>query len=149
ELEHGLFFQGSEGQPEIVSTAALAEAFRATGSSVKLVVLNACYSDALAEALLVHVDCVVGMRGSIDDAAARAFAACFYRGLGDSESIAAAYAQGCADLRVQGLPHSDRPQLKVRGDLDPSRIVLAPAASRRDSGLPYELSHADRLHTFV
>ncbi|TMQ07037.1 MAG: CHAT domain-containing protein, partial [Deltaproteobacteria bacterium] len=74
----GLFFQGTNGQPQLVSTAALKETFGAAGSSVRLVVLNACYSEVQAEALLAHVECVIGMSGSIGDDAARSFAIGFY-----------------------------------------------------------------------
>src|SRR5262245_36855152 len=48
----GLFFQAPNGDARIVSPAAIAETFGAAGSSVKLVVLSACYSEAPAEALL-------------------------------------------------------------------------------------------------
>ena len=51
--------------------------FGAAGESVKLVVLNACYIDTQAEALLAHVGFVVGVRGSIRDDAARNFAVGF------------------------------------------------------------------------
>src|SRR5215207_5506061 len=84
--EHGLYFQGPDGRAQLVSTAALEEAFGAAGASVKLVVLNACYSEVQAEALLAHVDCVVGMSGMIRDDAARSFAIGFYGGLGERES---------------------------------------------------------------
>src|SRR5262245_39814037 len=58
--QHGLFFQGRDGRPQFVSSAALEETFGAAGSSVKLVVLNGCYTEPQAEALLSHVGCVVG-----------------------------------------------------------------------------------------
>lgn len=77
----GLFFQSADGHAQLVSTAAIAETFGAAGASVKLVVLNACYSEAQAEARLAHVNCVVGMGGSIRDDAARSFAIGFYGGL--------------------------------------------------------------------
>jgi hypothetical protein len=83
--DEGLLFQGADGQPQRVSTAALQDTFDAAGSSVKLVVLSACYSEPQAAALLGRVDCVVGMRGSIGDDAARSFAIGFYGGLGDRE----------------------------------------------------------------
>ena len=80
----GLFFQGADGAACVVSATALRDTFGAAGSSVKLVVLNACYSEAAAEALLAHVDAVVGMAGSIRDAAARSFAIGFYGGLANA-----------------------------------------------------------------
>jgi hypothetical protein len=125
EPRHGLFFQGSDGRPQLVSTEALEETFGAAGTSVKMVVLNACYSEAQAKALLPHVDCVVGMSGSIHDDAARSFAIGFYGGLGERESIAAAYKQGCAAISLEGLRDRDGPQLVVRADVDASKLVLA------------------------
>ncbi|HEX2689073.1 MAG TPA: CHAT domain-containing protein [Kofleriaceae bacterium] len=125
EPRHGLFFQGPDGRPLLVSTAALRETFGAAGASVKLVVLNACYSEVQAEALLAHVDCVVGMRGSIHDDAARSFTIGFYGGLGERESVAAAYRQGRAAIRLEGLRDADRPRLKVRPGVDADGLVLA------------------------
>jgi CHAT domain len=125
EPQRGLFFQGSDGRPRLVSTEALEETFGAAGASVKLVVLNACYSDGQAKALLPHVGCVVGMSGSIHDDAARSFAIGFYGGLGERESITAAYRQGCAAISLEGLRDRDRPQLAVRADVDASKLVLA------------------------
>jgi hypothetical protein len=128
EQRHGLFFQGAGGRAQFVSAQAIEETFGAAGSSVKLVVLNACYSDVQADALLAHIDCVVGMSGSIRDDAARSFAIGFYGGLGERESVAAAYKQGRAALSLEGLPDGDRPQLKVRAGVDATRLVLAQAA---------------------
>ncbi|HEX7842651.1 MAG TPA: CHAT domain-containing protein, partial [Kofleriaceae bacterium] len=130
--QHGLFFQGADGRPQLVSTGALGDAFDAAGSSVKLVVLSACYSEPQAAALLSLVDCVVGMRGSIRDDAARSFAIGFYGGLGERESVAAAYKQGCAAIRLEGLPDADRPQLQTRRGVDAAQLILAsaPQASR-------------------
>jgi hypothetical protein len=123
--QQGLFFRGPDNRPLLVSIAALEETFEAAGESVQLVVLNACYSDPQAGALAAHVDCVVGIAGSVLDDAARYFAIGFYGGLGERESIAAAYKQGRAAISLAGLREGDRPKLKVRGGVDASRIVLA------------------------
>jgi len=125
EMGHGLYFQGADGRAQVVSAAALRDTFGAAGASVKLVVLNACYSEPQAEALVAHVDCVVGMAGSIYDDAARSFAIGFYGGLGERESVEAAYQQGRAAIGLEGLAHSDRPQLKVRSGVDAGQLVLA------------------------
>jgi hypothetical protein len=126
----GLFFQGSDGRPQRVSAKALQETFGAAGASVQVVVLNACYSSAQAQALLAHVDCVVGMRSAIRDDAARSFAIGFYGGLGERESIAAAYRQGCAAISLEGLPDAARPQLAVRDGVDAEQLVLAADIAR-------------------
>jgi hypothetical protein len=121
----GLYFQGPDGRPQFVSAAALEATFGAAGSSVQLVVLNACYSEPQAQALLAHVDCVVGMSGSILDDAARVFAVGFYGGLGERESVEAACKQGRAAIHLAGLRDHDRPQLAVRRGVDARRLVLA------------------------
>lgn len=131
----GLLFQGPDGHARWVSAAALSQTFGAAGSSVKLVVLDACYSEVQAEALTTHVDCVVGMRGSIRDDAARNFAIGFYGGLGAGESVAVAYHQGCAAISLEGLHDGERPQLKVRGGVDANQLVLA-AMSLRGPSVP-------------
>ena len=122
--QRGLFFQGPDGRAQVVTAQALHETFGAAGASVKLVVLNACYSDVQAEALRAHVDCIVGMSGAIIDDAARNFAIGFYGGLGERESIAAAFRQGCAAISLEGLRDSDRPQLRVRDGVDATKLVL-------------------------
>jgi hypothetical protein len=120
----GLFFQGSDGQAQFVSAAALEETFVAAGASVKLVVLNACHSAVQAAALVAHVNCVVGMGGSIRDDAARNFAIGFYGGLGECESVAAAYKQGRAAISLEGAHDGDRPFLYHRHDVDPETFIL-------------------------
>jgi hypothetical protein len=122
--QRGLFFQGPDGGAQLVTAQALRDTLGAAGSPVKLVVLNACYTDAQAEVLGMHVDCVVGMSASIGDDAARNFAIGFYGGLGERESIAAAFRQGCAAINLEGLRDSARPQLTIRDGVDASRLVL-------------------------
>jgi len=123
--QRGLYFQGPDGRPRLVSTAAIRQTFGAAGKSVKVVVLNACYSDVQAEALLMHVGCIVGIRGTIRDDAARSFAIGFYGALGDCESVAAAHRHGCAAMGLEGSSDGDKPLLRVRDDIDAELLVLA------------------------
>ncbi|HEX7837219.1 MAG TPA: hypothetical protein VF469_07130, partial [Kofleriaceae bacterium] len=150
----GLAFQTAGGDAQMVSPAAIAETFGAAGSSVKLVVLSACYSDGPADALLAHVDCVVGMSGALHDDMARAFAIGFYGALGELESVAAAYRHGNAAISLEGLPEVDRPRLKVRNGFDATQLVLAAAAPVVRVALPcpypgmrpYAADDADHFH---
>jgi WD40 repeat protein/nucleoside phosphorylase len=121
----GLYFQSPEGNPQLVSTEALEATFGAAGSSVKLVILSACYGEVHAEALSRHVGCVVGVSGAIADDAARSFAIGFYGGLGERESVASAYQQGCAAISLVGLSDRDRPTLVVRAGIDADKLILA------------------------
>jgi WD40 repeat protein len=123
----------------VVSPEAVAQTLSTAGTSVRLVVLNACFTESVADVLLAHVDCVVGVRGSIHDDAARIFATGFYGALGEQESIAMAYEQGKAAMNLEGLRDADRPQLKVRGGFDSSQLILAAVepSLRRDVRCPY------------
>lgn len=110
----GLTFQGANGQPQLVSPAALRQVFGAAGSSVRGVVLSACHSEVQAKAIVEYVDFAVGMGGSISDHAARSFAIGFYGALAGGESIDAAYHHGRAAIEVSGLREGEIPRLSMR-----------------------------------
>jgi CHAT domain len=150
----GLVFQAANGNAQRVSPAAIAETFGAAGASVRLVVLSACQSDAAVEALLAHVDCIVGMSGALNDDMARAFAIGFYGALGEHESVAAAYRNGNAAISLEGLSVVDRPRLRVRAGVDASQIILAATTPLFRVALPcpypgmrpYAADDADHFH---
>ena len=151
DRQYGLLFGNEDGRSQLVPTEAIAEAFRAARSSVKLVVLNACYSDVHAEALLAHVDCVVGVDGAIRDDAARRFSVGFYGGIADRQSVKAAYEQGRAGIRLDGLPDGKKPQFRIRDGLDADHLVLADISAPpvNERALPYDIVDADRVNDFV
>jgi len=92
---------------------------------VQVVVLNACWSDAQAAALLDHVACVVGMTQEVTDAAAIAFATGFYRGLAAGEAVAAAVALGRAQvtLETSSAEQARLAQLRVREGVDAAGAI--------------------------
>jgi hypothetical protein len=122
----GLLLQDEQGQPQPVSARGLAGMLDAAGGSVRVVVLNACYSAAQADALRKKVDCVVGMDGAIGDDAARAFAIRFYGALGNRRSVGNAVAQGVAALAAKQLPDEMVPRCLARDGVDPQQLVLFP-----------------------
>ena len=73
----------------------------------------------------MHVDCVVGTRGSGVPEACLAYAVGFMGALGDHESVAAAHKQACAAIHLEGLEGAAPPQIKVRPGVDAHRLVLA------------------------
>jgi hypothetical protein len=81
----GVVFDSANGRSHVVSPEAIAQTFGAVGAKVRLVLLYAGYTAPIAEALLAHVDCAVGMSGVICDAA-RSFAIGFYGDLGEHEA---------------------------------------------------------------
>lgn len=134
EGRHGLAFQRPADQAQLVSTAALEETFRAAGASVRLVVLNACYTDEQANALLHDVDCVIGTHATIRDDAAMKFASGLYSSLGEGESVAAACRRGLAAISAEGMGDGERPRLRVRDGIDANQLVLT--ANRPASTTP-------------
>jgi len=78
----------------------------------------------MAEELRGVVDCVVGMRGAIGDAAARSFAVGFYRALGHRRSIGNAVEQAVATLAAKQLPDAHLPTCRTRDDVDADELKL-------------------------
>ena len=107
-----------------VSERALAQMIASAAPSTRVVVLNACFSDALAESLRHLVDCVVGMNGAISDDAARSFAVGFYRALGNWRSIGNAIAQAIATLAAKRLPAEHIPVCRTRKGVNADRLFL-------------------------
>jgi hypothetical protein len=118
----GVYFQAVDGSAQLVQAKALARAFAAV-SSVKVVVLDACYSEDHASSIAAHIDCVVGVAGETVDGAATSFASLFYGSLGEGESVAAAFELGCAAVGMTaGDP--DQAQLRVRQSVNAGQLVL-------------------------
>ena len=59
--------------------------------SVKMVLMNACYSVDQAQVIREVVDCVIGMKAMINNEPAKLFAAEFYRNIGMGNSALAAF----------------------------------------------------------
>jgi len=148
----GVIFDGAGGRGQVVTPDAFVQTLAAVGGQVRLVVLNACFTEAMAAALVAHADCVVGVTGAIHDDAARSFAIGFYGGLGERASIAAAFAQGTAAIDLEGLPDAARPQLRVRDGFDAAELILAAPSAVTEVPCPYPgmrpfaADDADRFH---
>lgn len=113
--EGALCFETQSGRAHPVPPEALAALFEQFSNRVKCVVLNACYSQAQAQAIARHIEYVVGMKEEIGDKAAIAFAIGFYQALGAGRSIVDAYKLGCAQVGLQDIAESLTPVL-VRRD---------------------------------
>jgi WD40 repeat protein len=117
--------QGEQRHPQHVSASALTQVIGAAAPSARVIVLNACFSDAMADALRSVVDCVVGMRGAIGDDAARSFSAGFYRALGYHRSVGNAFAQAVAALAAKHVPYEHLPVCRTRDGVSADDIFLS------------------------
>jgi hypothetical protein len=119
----GIYLPDEHGS-QYVSARALAQMIATAAPSTRVVVLNACFSDAVAESLRNVVDCVVGMDGAIGDDAARSFAEGFYRALGNRRSIGNAFAQAVATLAAKQLPDEHLPVCRTRDGVSADQLFL-------------------------
>jgi DNA-binding MarR family transcriptional regulator len=110
----GLAFEDDSGQTQLISSDALSRLFELCADSVKCVVLNACYSEAQADAIAKHIDYVVGMKKAIGDEAAIKFAVGFYDALGAGREFEKAFKFGCSAIDLKGIPEYLTPVLKKK-----------------------------------
>ncbi len=77
----GLAFEDETGKEQLVTGEALAGLFGQFSKQVECVLLNACYSEVQAQAIVQHINYVIGMNDQIQDKAAIEFVVGFYDGL--------------------------------------------------------------------
>ena len=110
----------SRGSPVGIGISALVEIFRVF-KGVRVVVLNACYSEEQAYALVSHVDAAIGTPSAIGDTLAVEFAAAFYRGLSYGRSLQEAFEQATIIAKGWNAPE---PVMHVREGLSAGEIRL-------------------------
>ncbi|TMQ11993.1 MAG: CHAT domain-containing protein [Deltaproteobacteria bacterium] len=123
----GIYLKNEHGGPQIVPARALTMMIRSAAASARVVVLNACYSDAQACELCTAVDCVVGMAGVIHDDDARSFSVGFYRARGNRRSVGNALDHAVATLAAKQLADEHVPRLRTRDGVDARQVVLTSA----------------------
>ena len=122
--EQGLRFASEDGDVRLVATPVLKQLFAVCKGTVRLVFLNACSSQAQAQALLETVDCVIGMKEAIHDVTAATFASSFYSAIGFGQSVQTAFEQGIVALRLNGSTEAHVPELLVKEGIDAKTVVL-------------------------
>lgn len=122
----GLVFQGDNDDLILVDAAAIGELFMLVKKNIRVVVLNACYTEEQASVIVTSVDYVIGMRQEIGDKAARHFAASFYRTLIFGQSMAVAFGVGVNALRRAGMSdYADIPKLFIRKGISDDVALFA------------------------
>jgi len=114
----GIYFEDEHGNSKPVAAEALAGLLHQFSGRVRVVVLNACFSQTQAEAIAGHIDYVIGTRRDIGDDAAIAFSVGFYQALAAADPVEKAFQLGCTGIRMQGIPgHSIPVLLKRSGEV--------------------------------
>lgn len=93
--DRGLILENESGGIFVVSQQALANLFRQFRSSLKCVILNACYSILQGQLISLGVPYTIAMEGPINDRAAIEFSRGFYDAIGAGKRFPFAYEHGC------------------------------------------------------
>jgi hypothetical protein len=109
-----LYLEDSTGYSAPTAAVGLAELFKLHNSKIECVIVNACDTLLLAQAISQQIDHVIAMRSKIGDPAAINFSTGFYQGLAAGEPVPTAFAHGRALLLMQA-PGEDVAVLLGRG----------------------------------
>jgi WD40 repeat protein len=99
--EDGLVLEDDKGNEHFVNSEAISELFEEFSDEVECILLNACYSEVQANALIQHINYVIGMSREIRDDAAIAFSIGFYDSIGAGRSVESAYKLGCSSIQME------------------------------------------------
>lgn len=122
--EGEIILMDNDRSPKPVTVIALRALFSALRDNIRIVLLNACYSEIQAKAIVENIDCVIGMNSAIGDDAAIAFAASFYRALGFGRSVKESFEQGKLSLLMEGIPEENTPQLLCKTGVDAESLYI-------------------------
>lgn len=119
-----LVLENSDGTKRFVPKETITTAISTASDTVRLVVFNACFSEAQAQSITRNIDSAIGMSTSIGDTAARVFAAQLYSSIGFGRSLQASFNQAIAALLLEGIPEQDTPKLYAKPDIDLNELIL-------------------------
>ena len=111
EYNGGIILESSEGLSQIVNGEALAKLFSFFAEDIECVILNSCYSIAQAKSINKYISYVIGMKISVSDKAAIAFAIAFYDALGAGRDFEFAFKYAVNSLELEGIKGEDIPIL--------------------------------------
>lgn len=140
----GIVLLDDQRRPLVVPAEALAEMMASAAPSARLLLLNACHTEAQAGVLCTAVDAVITMNGAIRDDAARSFAAAFYRALGHRQPLRVAFDQARATLAGKGYRDDDLPRLRTRDGAGADDLVLAHGRTLEDRRLRDKIRRKER-----
>ena len=118
-----IILEDESGGSQYVPAEAVGKLFAQFKDTIRLVVLNACYSQLQAKHIIEHIDSVIGMSGAIGDEAAVKFSSVFYEALASGKNLQQAFDLGCVNIKLFGLKNEDVPQL-VAPNCRPEEIVF-------------------------
>lgn len=128
-VEHEIVLEDDDGKSKPVGTSQLVDMLSVFKDSIRLIVLNACYSNVGFEDLSKVIDYIVGTNSALGDRAARIFAASFYQALGFGLSVQTAFELAKCQIKLEGVNGAEIFNLLIREGVDVSEAFV-----RRRSG---------------
>ena len=119
-----LVLQNPNGSMKLVTKEAISKAMGTASDTIRLVVFNACFSQAQAESVVENTEAAIGMSDSIGDEAACIFAAQLYSSIGFGCSLKISFNQAIAALLLEGIPEENTPKLYARDGVILDEMVL-------------------------
>ena len=138
----GITLEDQSGKMRQLNQQAFANLIKVLKDNLRIVVLNACYSEDQANYLKEIVDFTIGMGKAVGDKAAIVFASHFYQGLAFGRSVATAFELGKGQLDLSTIPESDTPKLLVRYGVAATDVIIQSASAKNGSG-PKDPNNAD------
>jgi len=109
-----ILLSGTNGKGKTVDQQGLAKMFALYNRHVRLVLLNACFTEAQARSISEVVNYSIGTSKAIGDKVGVAFAGAFYRALGFGQSVKDAFESARAELALTKMPRSRGIELFIR-----------------------------------
>lgn len=106
-----IILEDDYGESIPVPPEALAKLFKIFKDEIKVVVLNACFSENQAKSIAEHIQYVVGMADTILNKTAIIFSAAFYRAIGYGQTIEIAFDLALNQIDLESANGSDIPVL--------------------------------------
>jgi hypothetical protein len=107
DVTGGVYVENDAGRSTLINPDGLARMFGQHADTIRCVVVNACHSAALAEAIARRIDYAVGMRSTIGDKAAVQFSIGFYQALFAGRSVPDAFERGCVMVEANSATGGD------------------------------------------
>jgi len=121
----GLYMRNERGAPIAIPVESLVDQMRRCHRRLPLVVLNACYTDELAQRLIDDVHVVIGMEHRVTDDAAILFSTTFYRSLVvRGVPIAEAFEDACITVGGRYREQRVHARIRRRAGVDPGSMRL-------------------------
>ena len=119
-----LLMRDHNGHPSQMNPSGVARLIRQQKDVIRLVVLNACFSDALTSLLVEDIDCVVGMQSAVRDEPAILFSESFYGALFDGTSVAYAFEAALGVVEALYDDEAEHPRLRCKAGVDAATVYL-------------------------